>query len=288
MSALQSEGLRHVVQSVIAAASLSRSRSEEDSLVRAADRLGSRLVVLELATTLVLLAGAGLLGKSFYKLLRVDIGFVPSHLAMLGMTAPQARYPKDEQEVELQREVMNRLKNLPGVIAVGTADGLPVGWVSTSSINFVGEQNPNAVHDVGQRQVSAEYFSVLEAQLLKGRYFNENDDATAPRVAIINESLARQFFPGEDPIGKLIFFAGQAQHPMQIVGVIADVKEGALDEKDIPFFYRPFQQSPFRSFGIVARTLQEASSVLPSMIAAIHKVDPEIAVSDATTMPQTI
>jgi predicted permease len=251
-------------------------------------RLGSRLVVLELATTLVLLAGAGLLGKSFYKLLHVDIGFVPGHLAILGTTAPQARYSTDELEVGLQREVVNRLKSLPGVTAVGTADGLPVGWISTQSINFVGEQNPSAVHDVGQRQVSAGYFSALEAQLLKGRYFNENDDATAPRVVIVNESLAREFFPDENPIGKQIFFAGQAQHPMQIVGVIADVKEGALDEKGIPFFYRPFQQSPFRSLGIVARTLQDASSVLPSMITAIHKVDPEITVSNATTMPYTI
>ena len=251
-------------------------------------RLGSRLVVLELATTLVLLAGAGLLGKSFYKLLHVDLGFVPNHLAILGTTAPQARYSTDELEVGLQREVVNRLKSLPGVTAVGTADGLPVGWISTSSINFVGEQNPRAVHDVGQRQVSAGYFSALGAQLLEGRYFNENDNATAPGVAIINESLARQFFPGKDPTGKQIFFAGQAQHPMQVVGVIADLKEGALDEKDIPFFYRPSQQSPFRSFGIVARTLQDASSVLPSMITAIHSVDPEIAVSDATTMPSTI
>jgi macrolide transport system ATP-binding/permease protein len=250
--------------------------------------LGSRLVILELATTMVLLAGAGLLGKSFYKLLHVDIGFVPSHLATLRISAPADSYTKDEQAITLQREVVSQLKSLPGVIAAGTADGLPVGWITGISVKVEGELNSNVVHDVKQRQVSDGYFSVLETQLLKGRYFREADSATAPDVAIINATLARQYFPGEDPVGRQLFFSGQPQHSMQIVGVIADVKEGALDEKSIPVFYRPFQQSPFRSFGIVVRTSQEASSVLPSMIAAIHKIDPEIAVSDAGTMPQTI
>lgn len=250
--------------------------------------LGSRLVVLELATTVVLLVGAGLLGKSFYKLLHVDIGFVPDHLATLGIIAPENGYSKDAQATEMQREVVNRLKSLPGVIAVGTANGLPVGWVSTTSVNFVGEPNPNVGHEVGQRQVSAGYFSALEAQLLKGRYFGETDDATSPGVVIINESLARQYFPGEDPVGKQVFFSGEPQHPMQIIGVIADIKEGALDEKNIAYMYRPFEQSPYRGFGIVVRTSQDAASALPSMVASIHGIDREIAVSDVATMSQTI
>jgi macrolide transport system ATP-binding/permease protein len=250
--------------------------------------LGSRLVILELATTMVLLAGAGLLGKSFYKLLHVDMGFVPSHLATLDIAAPANRYAKDEQAIALQRVVLSQLNSLPGVIAAGTADGLPVGWITGTSVKFAGELNSTVVHDVKQRQVSDGYFSVLEAQLLKGRYFRETDSAIAPSVAIVNETLARQYFSDEDPVGRQLFFSGQLQHPMQIVGVIADVKEGALDGKNIPVFYRPFEQNPYRSFGIAVRTSQEASSVLPSIITAIHKIDPDIAISDAGTVVQTI
>ena len=250
--------------------------------------LGTRLVVLELATTTVLLAGAGLLGKSFYKLLHVDIGFIPSHLATLQVIAPEARYSKEVQSIALQREIVRRVRDLPGVAAVGAANGLPIGWESSIAIEIAGQPSLGEHNEVGSRQVSAGYFSALEAQLLKGRYFSESDNVAAPPVAIINQSLVQRYLPGKNPIGKQIFFQGDPQHPMQIVGVIADVKEGALDEKETPFMYRPFEQSPYRGFGIVARTSREASSALPPMIASIHKIDPEIAVSDATTMPQII
>jgi predicted permease len=251
-------------------------------------QLGSRLVVLELATTMVLLASAGLLAKSFYRLLHVDIGFVPNHLATLGIIAPEDMYAKDEQTLRLHRTLLNRLNGFPGVSAVGTANGLPVGWVSTTSINFAGEANLGAGHEVGQRQVSAGYFSALGARLLKGRYFNQADNATKPNVVIVNESLARELLPKANAVGRQIFFGGESDHPMQIVGIIEDIKEGALDEKNIPFIYRPFEQNPTRSFGIVVRTSQEAEFVLPSMISAIHSIDPQIAILDAISMPQII
>jgi macrolide transport system ATP-binding/permease protein len=250
--------------------------------------LGARLVVLELATTMVMLAGAGLLGKSFYKLLHVDIGFIPSHLATLQIIAPEARYSKDAQSIALHRDIVSRVHDLPGVAALGTTNGLPIGWESSTAIEITGQPSLGEDNEVGNREVSAGYFSALETQLLKGRYFSESDDAAAPPVVIVNQSLVQRYLPGENPIGKQIFFQSNPQHPMQIVGVIADVKEGALDEKERPFIYRPFEQSPYRGFGIVARTSQEAASVLTSMIASIHKIDPEIAVFDAATMPQII
>jgi len=251
-------------------------------------RIGARLVVLELATTMVLLAGAGLLGKSFYKLLHVDIGFVPDHLATLQIIAPASGYSTSPRQIELHKEVMRHLQNLPGVTAVGTADGLPVGWTSSTDIEIVGQQSLGDHNEVGDRQVSSGYFSVLKAQLLRGRYFEESDNATSPRVVIINQSLAQRYFTGENPIGKQIVFRTDPQHPMQVVGVISDIKEGALDEKDAPFMYRPFQQSPNGGFAVVVRSSQDAASVLPSMITAVHKIDPNIAVSDATTMPHII
>ena len=251
-------------------------------------RLGTRLIVLELAITMVLLVGAGLLGKSLYKLLHVDIGFVPVHLAKLQIAAPASRYAKDEQVVALHKDIVNRLEALPGVIAVGTANGLPIGWESTTSINVAGERNLGEGHQLGNRQVSAGYFSALQAGLLSGRYFSDHDNATAPRVLIINQTTAQQYFPGENPIGKQIFFHGESQHLMQIVGVIADIREGALDETATPFMYTPFDQNPYPGFGIVVRTSLDAASIMPSLIATIHKIEPSIAISDSGTMMETI
>jgi macrolide transport system ATP-binding/permease protein len=251
-------------------------------------RLGTRLIVLELAATMVLLAGAALLGKSLYKLLHVGIGFEPDHLAKLQIIAPASRYAKDEQTIALHKDIVERLETLPGVIAVGTANGLPIGWEGGTSINIVGERNLGEGHELGNRQVSAGYLSTLQAKLLKGRYFSGHDDATAPHVVIINQTVVQDYFPGQDPIGRQIFFHGDPQHPMQIVGVIADIREGALDETAMPFMYTPFDQNPYPGFGIMVRTSLDAASVVPSLIATIHKIEPAIAISDAGTMQETI
>jgi len=190
--------------------------------------------------------------------------------------------------VALHKDIVSRLEALPGVAAVGTANGLPIGWESTTSINLVGERNLGEGHELGNRQVSAGYFSALQAKLLRGRYFSEHDNATAPRVAIINQTAAQQYFLGEDPIGRQIFAYGEPQHPMQIVGVIADIREGALDETATPFMYTPFDQNPYPSFGIVVRTSLDAASIVPSLTATIHKIEPAIAISDSGTMLETI
>lgn len=264
------------------------SEGDSGSATMARRRLGARLIILELATTVVLLMGAGLLGKSFYKLLHVNVGFNPDHLAALQIVAPEARYSKPAQQVTLQREIIERLSHLPGVSGAGTANGLPIGWIGTTSISFSGDTSLTVGHEVGERQVSTGYLSTLGAQLVKGRYFTRTDNSKAPQVAIINQSLAHEYFPDKNPIGKLIFREGQLQHPMQIVGIIADVKEGALSSNNIPFIYRPFLQSPNNRFGIIVRTSQEPAYLLPEIIAAIHSIDPEIAVSDSSTMLRTI
>ena len=251
-------------------------------------RLGARLVVVELATTMVLLAGAGLLGKSFFMLMHVEIGFVPTHVATLHILAPESDYAKDPQAVELQKAIVSRLRNLPGITGVGTVNDLPVSGNSLTQIGFLARPSLGENNEVGHRTMSAEYLSVLEAQLLRGRPFDENDRAGTPLVAIVNQSLARRYFPDENPLGKQVFWHGRPQTPIQIVGVIADVKEVALDEKAAPFIYTPFDQGPSPDFSIAVRTSQDAASVFPSLVAAIHKVDPAIAVSDITTMPEMI
>ena len=256
--------------------------------------MGAKLVVLELATTMVLLAGAGLLGKSLYKLLDVDIGFTPSHLATLWMAARSPKYAQNEQDLALEREVVSRLQNLPGVRAVGIADNLPLGGDGGTQIGFVGRPTLGFNNEVGHVQVGVGYLPALKARLLAGRYFNENDNMQAPLVAIINQTLARRYFANENPIGKQIFYHAHdisleaSQPPIQIVGVIADIKQNSLDESGRADVYTPFAQSPDSGFAVVVRTSQDAASVLPLIISTLHTIDSTIVVVDAITMPEII
>jgi macrolide transport system ATP-binding/permease protein len=240
-------------------------------------RLGARLVVVELATAVVLLVGAGLLGKSLFRLLHVSIGFEAGRLATLQVVFPPSGYSKDEQKVALTREIVSRLENLPGVKSVGLGSTLPVTtngnttWFRVLGRPWHGEHN-----EAPERDVSSGYFTTLGARLLRGRYFTEQDDASRPRVVIINQALARQYFPGEDPIGKQISYLSDPPKPIEIVGLIEDIKEGPLEVATVPALYMPFNQSPDSGFGLVVRTGMSGGSVIPALSAAIRQVDPGI------------
>ena len=257
-------------------------------------RLGAKLVVLELATTMVLLASAGLLGKSLYQLLHVDIGFTPSHLATLWMAARAPKYLQNDQDLALQREVVSRLQNLPGVQAVGIVNDLPLGGDGGTQIGFVGRPALGFNNEVGHVQVGVGYLPALQARLLAGRDFNENDNLNAPLVAIINQTLARRYFANENPVGKQIFYHAHdialeaSQAPIQIVGVIADIKQNSLDESGRADVYTPFAQSPDAGFAIAVRTSQDAASVLPLLVSTVRQIDSTIVVTDASTMPEII
>jgi len=252
-------------------------------------RFGSNLVVVELALAVVLLVGAGLLGKSLYRLLRVDIGMKADHLATLGIEGPSSRYAKDEQAIALERRVLDRIASLPGVKAVGIASALPVssGW-GTAWFQVVGRPSHGEHNEAYNRQVSSGYFTALQAPLLRGRYFSEAEDGSKPRVVIINRTLAKQYFPGEDPLGKQVFYSNWPQPPMEIVGVVGDIKEGPLDSETLPALYVPFNQNPSRGFAMVVRTSQAERSVLPTLVAAIHQIDPGISTSGEGTLSDTI
>src|ERR1017187_10295666 len=166
-------------------------------------RLGSKLVVVELATAMVLLVGAGLLGQSLYRLLRVAIGFRPDHLVTMEVVAPDATYGKPPQAAAFSREIVSRISNLPGVKSTGLVSVLPVNFNgNTDWIRFVGKPYNGEHNEVNQRDVTADFFATLGAKLLRGRYFTETDDLSKPHVAIINQTLAKKYFPGEDPVGK--------------------------------------------------------------------------------------
>jgi macrolide transport system ATP-binding/permease protein len=256
--------------------------------------LGAKLVVLELATTMLLLVGAGLLGKSLYKLLHVDIGFTPSHLATVWMAARSPKYVRSDQDLALEREVVSRLRTLPGVRGVGVVNDLPLGGDGGTQIGFVDRPALGFNNEVGHVQVGVGYLPALEARLLAGRYFNENDNMRAPLVAIINRTLARRYFANQNPIGKRIFYHAHdisleaSQPPIQIVGVIADIKQNSLDQSGRADVYTPFAQSPDSGFAVAVRTSQDAGSVLPLIVSTLHEIDSTIVVTDVVTMPEII
>jgi predicted permease len=249
-------------------------------------RLGANLVVVELAIAVVLLVGAGLLGKSFYHLLHVEIGFRPDHLATLSVALSKTTYEKDEQQVAVTQQIVSRIASLPGVESVGVTNVLPVSFNgNTTWIRIVGRAYNGEHNEVNERDTSSALFTTIRAQLLRGRYFTEADDASKPRVAIINKTLARQYFPGEDPIGKKIGDTDLSPKSIaEIVGVVDDVKDGSLDAPIWPAIYYASNQDPDTYFSLVVRTSQAEASVLPSLVAAVHGIDPGIGTMDEATM----
>jgi macrolide transport system ATP-binding/permease protein len=252
-------------------------------------RLGSKLVVVELATAMVLLVGAGLLGKSFYLLLRVNIGMQSDHLVTLGVAAPGSSYSKAEQSIALQHEVMNRIGSLPGVESVGLVSQIPVSnngntwWFRVVGRPFHGEHN-----EVPERDVSPGYFATVKAKLIRGRYFTEADDASKPLVVIVNSAMVRQYFPGEDPIGKQVVYLTDPPRPMEIVGIVDDIKEGQLDTATPPVVYRPYNQDASRFFSVVVRTPQAEQSQFTAVTAAIRQIDTGIVTAGILSMSERI
>jgi macrolide transport system ATP-binding/permease protein len=253
-------------------------------------RFGSNLVVVELAIAVVLLVAAGLLGKSFYRLLHVDVGFQADHLATVGVALSDAAYAKDEQVVAVERQVISRVSNLPGVESVGITSVLPVSFNgNTTWIRVVGRPYNGEHNEVNQRDVSSAFFTTLRAKLLRGRYFTDAEDASKPLVVIINQALARKYFPGEDPIGKRLGDTDLSPKSVaEIIGIVEDVKDGSLDSEVWPAVYYPFNQSNDTYFSLVVRTSQAEKSILPTLVAAVHEIDPGIGTTDVASMADRI
>jgi predicted permease len=243
-------------------------------------------VVLELAIAVVLLVASGLLGKSLYRLLRVDTGFEPEHLATLMISAPAAGYAGEGKAVGLENEIVRRVGALPGVTGVGMSSMLPVECVcNTTWLRVLGQPWHGEHNEALEREVSPDYFRTLKASLVEGRYFTDADDESKPTVVMINKTMAERYFPGEDPVGKMIGDMDLTPKTLkQVVGVVDDMKEGSLDSERWPAIYFALNQSPDLSYGIAVRTSRDAEAALPMLTATIHAIDPGIAVSNAMTM----
>jgi macrolide transport system ATP-binding/permease protein len=257
-------------------------------------RFGANLAVAELAIAVVLLVGAGLLGRSFYKLMHVEVGFDTSHLAMLNVQIPPSTGTDDKDQkalrVEKYRAVERTLLALPGVESVGVTSDPPVQCMcDTDWIRIVGKPFNGEHNEVDERDVTPTYFSTLKARLVRGRYFSESEDSSKPEVIVINEALARKYFPGEDPIGKKIADGGLTPNSMrEVIGVVGDIREGALDEEMWPSEYFTIYQQPDTFFNVMVRTAQDESAELPMIVSALHKLDPSLGVFGEVTMSGSI
>ena len=254
-------------------------------------RFGSHLVVAELAIAVLLMAGAGLLAKSLYQLLRVDTGFNTHQLAAVSV-APVSNGVGTAvgggPAGVLARRVAERIGVLPGVESVGYADILPLGpgLAPSSTFWIVGRaENRQRTEDWPVRRVSARYFTTLQATLLRGRYFSENEVATVRPIVIVNQTAAQRYFPDEDPIGRSIAFGGPSSPAREIVGIVADIKDGPPETPAHPSAYVPFDQ---RGFDLVVRTTRSEPALFPSLVAAIHEIHPDTMVGGLITMTDRI
>jgi macrolide transport system ATP-binding/permease protein len=252
-------------------------------------RLGSSLVVLELATAMLLLAGAGLLTRSLYRLLHEEIGIRTDHLATISIAGSPALYRTDDLAIALEKEVIRRMQALPGARSAAVASYLPLSGNGPFS-DFVvkGQPLPPGSHDEAtRREITPGYFDTIGAQMVRGRTFTE-DDGLKQHVAIINEAMAQKFFAGQDPIGRQIQYTGSSGLTLEIVGIARNIKEGPLDDLTRPAFYIPFAQDPGPFFSVVVRTSQDAQSLLPLMTRAAHEVDPHLVVFGEKTMENSM
>ena len=240
-------------------------------------RVGGKLVVVELALAMVLIAGGVLLARSLYRVLHVDVGMVPDGVAMIGVQVSGSGHPKP-QLVAIQRRVRDRLASLPGVESAGTVSTRPLQGGNTRWIRIVGRPYHGEHNEVNEREIDDGYFRTIRARLQRGRGIDTADDASKPRVVVINEAFVRKYFPGEDPIGQhLLYSSDPAAVPLEIVGIVDDIRESPLDGTTAPTLYAAFAQDPDDGFWVFVRTSQSAESLLPALASAVHGLDPDLA-----------
>jgi putative ABC transport system permease protein len=256
---------------------------------RASKRMRGALIVFETASALVLLIGAGLLIDSFIRLLRVSPGFNPEGVVIARTSMPAERYPKIELGKAMYKRALDEVGSLPGVEAVSVASNLPLadGW--TIGFRIEGEDQ-NTFHTASNTWVSNDYFRAMGIQLLAGRGFNEDDREGVTPVAVINQSFARKFWPGEEPVGKRIRWGGWGIEWLTVVGIVADVRVASLEKEPAPASYMPIFQVPRtrRNVVFIARTSGDPAALVPAMRDRIRAVDEELPVYDVRTMNNVI
>ena len=248
-------------------------------------RTRSALIVAEIAVALVLLIGAGLLVQSFVRLRRVDLGYEPNGLLTIWVPAPFSRYPNDDSKARFYTRLLDQVSQVRGADAVSMSSEAWFGLLNFQ-LNIESDPLPDGDATVRYSSIAPDYFKVLKAQIRRGRDFDSHDDAKSPGVAIINEALARRYFPDSDPIGKKIVLGYMGRRlPREIVGVSSDIKQEELGSPAKPEMYVPYQQVPWLGAALIVRTSSaNPLSLQKDLQQAIWEVDRELPVTRADTV----
>ncbi|HMH45499.1 MAG TPA: ADOP family duplicated permease, partial [Pyrinomonadaceae bacterium] len=252
-------------------------------------RLRGALVISEIALALILLIGSGLLMKSFILLQRVDPGFNPDHLVTLRVILNKTPYPNIPQVVDFYSQLLDRVKALPEVQSTALISTLPLSGNETDTdflIEGRPQPPPNQQPVAWFNSVSPDYFRTMELRVIKGRAFTTLDNEKSPLVAIISETMARRYFPNEEPLGKRI--GRGPDRWREIVGVARDVKHFGLDADTPPTMYFPMRQSPARAMNLIARTAGDPLSLAPSLRAQVWAGDHNLAIANLGTMKDLV
>lgn len=250
------------------------------------------LVISEVALSLVLLIGAGLMIRSFWKLQQVDPGFDINNALTMSVVLTPTRYSEPHQQLAFFDRVLEQIRAVPGVVSVGVTTTVPLaGSGSTQPFSIEGRPTGAiAEQPMAQtRYISPDYFRAIGIPLRQGRFFSDQDrDKSAP-VVIISEAMARRFFPGENPVGKRLTPSFHLEQGVrEIVGVVGDVKARGLDSDSSTMMYLPFKQSPRPFLSFVVRTTSNPESLIQPVSKAIYSIDNEQALTDVQTMEQVL
>jgi putative ABC transport system permease protein len=254
------------------------------------------LIVAEIAIAMTLLVGGALIVRSFNRLQHVDLGFRSDHLLTLKMILPETKYSAHRQPIAFVDQVLERVKNLPGVTSAGTTTNIPlereISYDAVFSVEGRPLPNPNDVPITANRIVSPDYLKTLGVTLVKGRLIDESDRACKPPVVVISEELARQAWPGEDPLGKRLkrVRPGQVFPWMTVVGVVKDVKEDLFNYRiNRPVWYVPYAQVENNfPVNLVVRTSADPTGLTNAIREVIHAVDSDQSISNVMTMNENL
>jgi putative ABC transport system permease protein len=243
---------------------------------------------------LTLLVGAGLVLKSFYRLLRIDPGFDPANVLTMRLALSPEQYPEGKQQRAFYEQVLSQIEALPGVQAAGAVHNMPMSG-SGNTRNFSIEGLSETRLNVDFYQASPTYFGAMGLRVTNGRFFTKHDREDQPRVAIVNETLVRRYFPEQNPLGKRIKM-GNATGPfpwLSIVGVVRDVKQNGLDEETKPALYVPYLQPPlpdwkFQSLYLIVRTQSDPLSTISALRGAVQALDKNQPIYRVATMEQLL
>jgi putative ABC transport system permease protein len=253
-------------------------------------RLRALLVIAEMATALVLIAGAGLLMESFQHLMRVNLGFSPQGVMTFPLTLPASRYAHPELQTEFYRQLLERVRAVPEVRSAGLVSFLPLsGGYRLSYFCFEGQVCLGLGKDplVAFWQVTPGYFETMRTPLLRGRFFSEHDIAGGAPVVIVNETAARHYWPNENAIGKHV--AGSRDLAgREVVGVVADIKFSTLNAKSADQLYVPLEQMPYATMTLVLRSDASPEPLVNAIRGKIAEIDPTLAVSGILSMDRVV